>query len=306
MSFDPINRRRATGLLVVGAGSLLAQDAQPTVSELLAKARAGQLGDNIFVCPMDPDVRSHDPGNCPRCGMALKAGLPDQAEYHLELEATPRRIEPGKPVQLRFTILDPWKHRPVTKFQEVHEKLFHMFLLGTDLEFFVHDHPVLQPDGTFLFTATFPRPGVYRILGDFYPDGGTPQLIPKTLIAPGARMMQRPTLVNDLSPKDASNVNVTLRTVPEQPIVGQTTQLHYTLTPGDNLEKYLAAWGHLLASSDDLIDLIHTHPFIADGRPHIQFNVVFPRARPYRIWAQFQRAGQVNTVRFDLVANELR
>ena len=35
----------------------------------------------------------------------------------------------------------------------------------------------------------------------------------------------------------------------------------------------------MLAASDDLIDMIHTHPFIADGSPQMQFSLVFPRPR---------------------------
>ena len=72
------------------------------------------------------------------------------------------------------------------------------------------------------------------------------------------------------------------------------------VNPGDGLEKYLGAWGHMLAASDDLIDMIHTHPLIADGSPELQFSLVFPRARMYRIWVQFQRADVVNTVSFDI------
>ena len=56
----------------------------------------------------------------------------------------------------------------------------------------------------------------------------------------------------------------------------------------------------MLAASDDLIDLIHTHPTIADGSHEMQFNLVFPRPRVYRIWVQFQRKGVVNTARFDV------
>jgi hypothetical protein len=51
--------------------------------------------------------------------------------------------------------------------------------------------------------------------------------------------------------------------------------------------------------------MVHAHPFIADGGPQIQFNLVFPRARDYRIWVQFQRNGVVNTVRFDVPVKEL-
>ena len=72
------------------------------------------------------------------------------------------------------------------------------------------------------------------------------------------------------------------------------------VAPGDGLQKYLGAWGHMLVASDDLIDMMHTHPFIADGSPEMQFSLVFPRPRMYRVWVQFQRNGIVNTAHFDV------
>jgi hypothetical protein len=83
-------------------------------------------------------------------------------------------------------------------------------------------------------------------------------------------------------------------------MAGMPSSMRFGLDPGEGLEKYLGAWGHMLAASDDLIDMIHTHPFIADGRSEMQFNLVFPRARMYRVWVQFQRQGVVNTVHFDV------
>jgi hypothetical protein len=63
----------------------------------------------------------------------------------------------------------------------------------------------------------------------------------------------------------------------------------------------------MLVVSDDLIDMIHLHPFIADGGPDIQFNATLPRPdHTYRAWVQYQRKGVVNTERFDVRANELR
>ena len=53
------------------------------------------------------------------------------------------------------------------------------------------------------------------------------------------------------------------------PVAGRNTSMRFKITPGDELEKYLGAWGHMLAASDDLIDMMHTHPFIADGSPEI-------------------------------------
>ena len=85
---------------------------------------------------------------------------------------------------------------------------------------------------------------------------------------------------------------------PPVPLAGLKTMLFFRLKPADGLEPYLGAWAHMLAASDDLIDLMHTHPFLADGGPQVQFNVIFPRARTYRMWVQFQRKGVVNTAVF--------
>ena len=66
-----------------------------------------------YVCPMDRDIRSNGPGKCPRCGMALVAGIPDPTEYHLDLD---RHAEAGhsrtRQVRLTFEVFDPWKDRP--------------------------------------------------------------------------------------------------------------------------------------------------------------------------------------------------
>ncbi len=93
---------------------------------------------------------------------------------------------------------------------------------------------------------------------------------------------------------------------PAQPIAGMKTLMFFQLDPGEDLEPYLGSWSHMLAASDDLIDMIHDHPFLADGGPQMQFNVIFPRARTYRMWVQFQRKGVVNTAVFDVPVSELK
>jgi hypothetical protein len=260
--------------------------------------------DKVYVCPMDPDVRSNKPGVCGRCGMALREGIPDPVEFHLDLSITPPAVKVNQPEQLTFTVHDPWKDRPVNKFQIVHEKLFHMFVVGQNLQFFVHDHPVFQPNGDFTYNIAFPIPGMYRILGDFYPDGATPQLIAKTVIVPGTPPPPA-VLPRDYSTKQTENLQVEMTTDPPQAIAAQKTLIYFRLMPGDGLEKYIGAWAHMLAASDDLIDLIHTHPFIADGGPRMEFTMEFPRARTYRVWVQFQRRGVVNTAHFDIPVKEL-
>src|SRR5438270_6146824 len=95
-------------------------------------------------------------------------------------------------------------------------------------------------------------------------------------------------------------MEVELVTEPKEPIAGLKTMLFFRVKPGDGLEQYLGAWGHMLAASDDLIDMMHEHPSLADGSPEMQFSPIFPRPRMYRVWVQFQRDGVVNTAHFDV------
>jgi Heavy metal binding domain len=259
-----------------------------------------------FVCPMHPDVRSPQPGYCPRCGMKLVANLPDRAEYPLRLVVHPSAPQAGRELRLAFTVLDPKTGKLVADFQVMHEKLYHLFIVSQDLKYFVHDHPEKASDGTFYFKTILPKPGMYRVLSDFYPTGGTPQLIVKTIVLPGAAVTPGAELKPDLAPKDSANMQVSLTMRPAQPIAGMKTLLFFHLEPSDGLEPYLGSWSHMLAASDDLIDMIHDHPFIADGGPQMQFNVIFPRARTYRVWVQFQRKGVVNTAIFDVPVSELK
>ena len=269
---------------------------------LLAIALGAQ--DLVYQCPMDPDVRSNKEGVCSRCGMKLRAGIPEPVEFPMDFNFSPRPIKPGQKTQLEFAVRDPQNDRQIQHFEIVHEKLFHMFVVSRDLQVFVHDHPVLGDDSKFRYDYAFPKSGLYRILADFYPEGATPQLIAKTVIVPGPQQ-PAPALTRDYSTKQAENMRVSLTTDPEQPIAGTKTMMFFKIEPADGIEKYIGAWGHMLAASDDLVDMIHTHPFIADGGPNMQFNVYFPRKHMYRIWVQFQRKGVVNTAQFDVPVKDL-
>jgi Heavy metal binding domain len=259
-----------------------------------------------FVCPMDPDVRSKTPGKCPRCGMALVAGIPDYVEYPVELKATPRVLKPGEKVELAFSVRDPKSGAIVKNFVIMHEKLYHMFIVSQDLKFFIHEHPAQSSDGVFRYEAVLPKPGMYRVLSDFYPKGGTPQLIARTLIVPGIPITPGGRLEPDLKAQKAENLTAALRMEPAEPIAGMKTLMFFKLDPAEGLEQYLGAWGHMMAASQDLVDMIHTHPFLANGGPDPQFNLIFPRPGVYRVWVQFQRKGVVNTVAFNVPVSELK
>ncbi len=274
-------------------------------------ADANSDDDVEYMCPMDKDYRSKTPGKCPKCGMTLVLNLPDPREFRVVLTTKPRVLKAGENTELHFRIEDPLDGKEVRQYTIMHEKLFHLFVVSQDTTFFRHVHPAIQPDGSFILNETFPKPGMYRILSDFYPTIATPQLIANTLMVPGPGFKIEPAkLQPDMTPQDDKNLHVELTTDPPEPLAGFKTLMFFKLTPNKDIQQYIGAWGHMLAASSDEIDLIHTHPFLVtdpdDGAyKQIQFNMIFPRAGIYRVWVNFQRAGVVNTIAFNIPVKNL-
>jgi hypothetical protein len=148
--------------------------------------------------------------------------------------------------------------------------LFHLVLVSEDLSVFRHEHPEIQADGSLLHRTVLPKGGMYRVLCDFYPEGGTPQMIAKTMFLSGASPVV-PIKV-DLSPQSAESVN---RAIPWR--MGSLA-----------CRKFGSHRYDPHASS------------LGGGGPTVQFNLIFPRPGIYRVWAQFQRRGVVNTAAFNV------
>ena len=306
---------RLSIVLVVALFCLLtAQAPDPRVRTAL-DALSGHVheldgGDDAsFYCPMDPDVRSVAPGICSRCGMTLAEGAPDIAEYPLDLGIAPAVPRVNEVTRLTFALTDPRTAKPVRRFEVVHEKPYHVFLVSQDLSFFLHTHPERTGDEDFHLDVRLPQRGMYRVLSDFYPTGGTPQLITSTVLVGDAPLT--PAVVSpDLVAKNTENAHVELRTTPGVVVARQRTSLYFRLTPVDGLETFLGAWGHMLVASADLIDMVHGHPLATVDRGpagrDLEFGVAFPRAGTYRVWVQFQRSGVVNTVAFNIPVEEPR
>jgi hypothetical protein len=252
-----------------------------------------------FVCPMDPDVHSPVPGKCPRCGMPLEARIVDPRVYPMEIAARPETIPAGRSVELSFRLMDPRTRSTVTQFELVHEKLFHLFAVSEDLEWFLHDHPALGPDGVFRLPVTFPKTGLYALFADLYPKGGSPQWLPRFVYTQGAEMragLRAIAAEPHLTTRDG-DVTVAVELSPQQPFAGRATNLFFKVTPGDGMELWLGTYAHAFWISSDLADAEHTHPVYPGD---LQFQAYFPRPGTYRFWMQFQRKGVLHTVRFDI------
>ena len=270
-----------------------------------AAAPAGQM---VYWCPMHPDVRGGAGDKCPQCGMLLVAATSvDYEPYVLDFETVPRVLRPRQKARARFYVHDPHTNATVRRFEPVHERVFHLFIIGQDLEYFAHVHPTLHRGGSLDVDIELPRPGMYQLIADFLPSGGSPQLLQKSIVTAGytGSLVVTPHPAIDVADKVVRDTRVKL-TMPE-PIAGReqlvTFDLQDALTgaPVRDLEPYLGAAGHLLLVSADLAIAAHSHPVAAISAPQgptVVFQMLFPRAADYRMWVQFQRGGKVLTSSF--------
>ena len=265
-----------------------------------------------YWCPMHPAVRSAVAGRCPICQMVLvpaSSGVGDT--YKLDVELTPPAPLPGEVTRARFHVRDPKTGAAVTRFDVLHEKLFHLFVVSRDLQYFAHLHPEFRADGAFDVDLALPQAGHYQLLADLVPTGAAPQLIERAITTAGfdGPLHQVPPLAADLADKviGATRVKVTMR----EAMAGGERLMNFELfdavtgAPVVDLEPFLGAPGHLLVVSADLSYASHSHP-LAEERPasSVEFQVLFARAGMHRVWVQFQRSGRVLTVPFTIPVEE--
>jgi len=266
--------------------------------------------DDVYTCPMHPEVFMDDPGRCPKCAMMLvKTRRPETADFDVSLRTTPSLIKPGQPFRLVFNIHHPKSGATVKDFHIVHEMPFHLFIVSQDLNYFAHLHPRQQGDGSFVIETTLPKPGAYLVYSDVFPVGGVPQVAFGNLITAGyhddlfsARATIKP---DEVLTRELESTRFALTLEPRTPVAGKKLTLKYQITDlktGESvrdLEPYLGAWGHTLILSEDARDYVHSHPTQSIAN-EVSFEAFLPRSGRYRIWSQFQRHGKVITVPFTI------
>ena len=60
------------------------------------------------------------------------------------------------------------------QFAEVHDRLFHLFIVSRDMTQFFHEHPVLEKDGSFTIEHTLPTAGPLRAVQRLHADRRRP------------------------------------------------------------------------------------------------------------------------------------
>jgi Cu+-exporting ATPase len=66
----------------------------------------------IYTCPMHPEIRQPQPGNCPKCGMALEPVMPSlEEDEHPELKDFTRRFWASLPLTAVVVVIAMFGHR---------------------------------------------------------------------------------------------------------------------------------------------------------------------------------------------------
>jgi hypothetical protein len=250
-----------------------------------------------FFCPMHPDQRSETPSRCPVCTMPMVPVPPARFDtYPVDLRVT---ATTGG-ARLRIAVVNPRSRTTVRRFTIVHERSLHLFVVGGDLTFVAHEHPVQQPDGVFMIDVALPKTGAYMAIAEFLPEGGTPQMVQR-MFTTGEAFPHSALPAVDVAPKAVGGMRVSadfsrLKAGEVSPIAFRVDDA-VSGAPAP-LEPYLGAAAHLLIVSDDLTEAIHGHPNEQFRDPGVTFMPLIPRAGRYKAWIQFQRAGAVSTASF--------
>jgi hypothetical protein len=306
--------RYALAVVLVLATGLSGQEMMPgTARPLLQDLPATTSG---YICPMHPNEVKPTPGTCSICGMTLVPGDPmATADYALTVTTEPRAVKAGQKTKFRIAVRHPLTGEPVTQFGEVHDRLFHFFIVSRDMTQFFHEHPVLEKDGSFTLEHVLPAAGQYMLFSDFMPVGGGPQLIATPITTAGFDgdiASSWPNLKPDTTlTKIANGVSVELRIEPGKLITGEETDvpIHFEDEKGEpvtNLQRYLGAFGHAMMLSEDMTEHVHAHPeemlegtaVTEGGGPDLVFHALFPKPGNYKIWLQFQRNNVLSTIPF--------
>ncbi|MEH0844695.1 hypothetical protein V6U81_20120 [Micromonospora sp. CPCC 205711] len=247
-----------------------------------------------------PGTGAHDDGGADPAGTDGAGGLSvTSAGYTLTPSAG--EFTAGRPGEFRFQIRDD-RRRPATRFAVVHDKPMHLIVVRRDLTGYQHLHPTMAPDGTWSVPLTLPQPGVWRAYADFVAlvdDGAqTPATLGVDLVAPGG-YHPRPL------PAPANSATVDGFTVGWQgtPRVGVAAPLRFQVRAGAapaELERYLGAYGHLVALREGDLAYLHVHPEPAPAGDTVTFWATVPGPGRYRMFLDFQVAGEVRTAEFTL------
>ncbi len=253
----------------------------------------------VFACPMHPEVTGNKGDKCSKCGMELQAVNKDAtAEVSVTISTTPEVLEAGKAANLSIAISDGTK---AVSLEEVHEMKMHLLIVNEELSWFDHVHPKEQADGSYTVSETFPTGGHFLLFTDYKPVGlpGAVTMqkveVKGTITAP--KMDYKPKFVAEVDGYKMTLLNgADFKTNSSQDLQFTVEKNGKKLQESD-FENYLGATAHIVMIGKEDKDFLHIHP-ITDKRFPIYAQTNIKKAGVYRMWAQFQINGKLHTADF--------
>lgn len=235
-------------------------------------------------------------------------GLEAEVEgYAIEDVQTPRTA--GKEGTLEFTIRGP-AGKPHKEFVLELTKLMHTYVVRKDLTEFQHVHPELdETTGRWSVPIAFAEPGPYRIVAEF--EALTPagefdsRVLGKGFTVDGS--YQATDFTPDFGVGSADGYNLSLD--PKTRLHGSDLTLKITKGGADvaDLQPYLQSWAHVTGFRQSDLKTVHMHPNQSPGKdpnllggPVLNLASLFGAPGKYRLFVQFQTAGQLHTSPIDI------
>ncbi|WP_250028719.1 hypothetical protein [Paractinoplanes maris] len=294
-------------IVVLFAGYGLGRLNNSTASASAPPPAGTQTGSSMPGMAMDenqPHTHNSD-GTATQPGAAMPMGA---AVGGLSLSSAGLTLVPetttfvaGKPQRLSFRVAGAGG-APVTTYATVHDKPLHLIVVRRDLTGFQHLHPTMATDGTWGIDLTLAEPGIYRMIADFTAVVGGQQTAttlggdltvagdyaPQALPAPGR---------SDSPDGFAVTYEGTPGTQATQPLLMTVTGAGGRIA---KLDPYLGAFGHLVVMREGDLAYVHVHPeaTLVDGK--VKFWLTAPSSGSYRMFFDFQVAGQVHTAAWTL------